>query len=252
MEWTEIGPVEDARLRYDRFEPSRWRRMVVPLVPSAGRCEVFWSEVTQVHARDLAIVDGNERDRLARFRHAEDRNRFATAAVLLRRQSGLLLGTEPGDILVRRACAVCGGGHGKPTLPGTGLFASVTHAGDLVGVALTRIGPVGIDLERCRAIDLALLRRQVLGPGEVARSSDDFLRYWTRKEAVTKATGDGIGVGMSDVRVTAPSEAAGLLSYPWRPGLRARLSDLDAAQGYVASIAILTERAVRFRESRVN
>ncbi|MCX6459947.1 MAG: 4'-phosphopantetheinyl transferase superfamily protein [Actinobacteria bacterium] len=221
------------------------------IMPRAERCEVFWSEVTEVGARDLAILDGIERDRLARFRRSEDRNRFATAAVLLRRQSGLLLGTDPGDVWVRRACAVCGGGHGKPTLPGTDLFASVTHAGDLVGVALTRIAPVGIDIERYRVIDLALLRGQVLGPGEIARSSDDFLRYWTRKEALTKATGDGIGVGLSDVRVTAPTEVAGLLSYPRRPGLRAQVSDLDGAQGYVASIAILTDRAVRFRESHV-
>jgi phosphopantetheinyl transferase len=44
-------------------------------------------------------------------------------------------------------------------LPGTHLHASVTHSGDLVGVALARTAPVGLDVERIAPVDVHRLSR---------------------------------------------------------------------------------------------
>jgi 4'-phosphopantetheinyl transferase len=52
------------------------------------------------------------------------------------------------------------------------------------------------------------------------RRVDGFLRYWTRKEAVLKATGDGLRVPMDELVVSAPEEAAELRSWRGRPDRR--------------------------------
>ena len=83
------------------------------------------------------------------------------------------------------------------SLPGLGLHASITHSGEIVGVALSAAGPLGLDVEQVRERDISDLTRRVLGSGERSENPEDFFRYWTRKEAVVKATRDGIGVGLS-------------------------------------------------------
>ena len=92
--------------------------------------------------------------------------------------------------------------------------ASVTHSGALVGVALTRTGQVGLDVEVATARDYRSLFASVLAADEPRpRSLRDFLGYWTRKESVLKATGEGLVRPMPDIVVTAPSAAPRLISY---------------------------------------
>jgi 4'-phosphopantetheinyl transferase len=88
----------------------------------------------------------------------------------------------------------------------------------------------------------------ILGPGETARSSADMLRYWTRKESLVKATGDGIAVGMRSVLVTEPDDPPVALAYPGRPDFKAQMADLVCRPGYLASIAVLTAGPMRFVE----
>jgi 4'-phosphopantetheinyl transferase len=183
---------------------------------------------------------------MSRLRRPEDRTRFACATILARRAVAMETDSDPHTVVIDRRCATCGAEHGKPTTPG--LLLSIAHAGDVVGVAITRDGDVGLDVEPTTDKDLRRLGRDVLGAGETARSSTDLLRYWTRKEALVKATGDGIVVGLARVVVTSPSEPPELVAYPGRPDLRARMADLRCRAGYVASIAMLTSARVRFTE----
>jgi len=67
-----------------------------------------------------------------------------------------------------------------------------------------------------------------------------FLVGWTRKEAVTKATGDGIRAAFSEVVVAADGGPPRVAAWPYPRSPRdVSLLDLDAAAGYVAALAVI-------------
>jgi 4'-phosphopantetheinyl transferase len=131
----------------------------------------------------------------------------------------------------------------------------VTHSGDLVAVAVART-PVGVDVEqldgRVRPLggdgDTQALARLVLADDEQAAlaavgpsaRAREFLAAWTRKEAVTKATGDGLRVSFSDVVIVTDERGPRLVAWPYpQPPDSVSLVDLEAAAGYVAALAVL-------------
>jgi 4'-phosphopantetheinyl transferase len=228
-------------------------------VDEADVCVVWWRRVDGLDGDDIALLDDTERQRLDTYRVMADRVRFVTAAALLRRRAGAWTGVDAGCVVVDRSCPTCGAAHGRPTLPDLGLNASVTHSGDWVGVALTPVGPVGLDIERIAPVDVAALARHALGsgsgsdPGSGSGSGerlDDraFFISWARKESLVKATGDGIGVGLAKVLVSAPAQPPALLGYPGRPGLVAVMHDLSPDEGYAGALSVLTDRAVHVRQ----
>ena len=82
---------------------------------------------------------------------------------------------------------------------------------------------------------------EVLCRGEREQHVRDFFVYWTRKEAVVKATGLGFAVPPTSFAVTGPNEPPRLVSWPRCSNLIRNMSlvDLDAGCGYAASLAIL-------------
>ena len=83
---------------------------------------------------------------------------------------------------------------------------SISHSGDVVAVAVTRAGPVGVDVEQFGA---AIHRSGLDGlhgirNSQRRHSAADFYAYWTRKEAVLKATGEGLRRTMNTIDVTPP------------------------------------------------
>jgi 4'-phosphopantetheinyl transferase len=140
-------------------------------------------------------------------------------------------------------------------MPGGVLEHSVAHSGDLVAVAVAG-NPVGVDVEQLdeRPHPLggdgdpdALARLIMSGTEQSALSAIPpsarpraFLVAWTRKEAVTKATGDGLRAAFSEVVVAADAGPPRLVSWPYERSPReVTLLDLDAAAGYVAALAVL-------------
>jgi 4'-phosphopantetheinyl transferase len=115
---------------------------------------------------------------------------------------------------------------------------------------LTQVAPVGLDVERVCGIDIEGLDRSVRHPTERSEPPDllGFFTNWTRKEAVVKATGDGLNTALADVQVTRPTEPPSLLSYPGHAYLPAYLADLHPAEGYRAAVAILTAAPVGVHE----
>jgi 4'-phosphopantetheinyl transferase len=214
-------------------------------VIEADGCVVWWAALDSYRDDHRSILTPVEIERADRMRRVEDNRRSILAAALLRLAAAHATNAPPAaEIVVERTCPSCGRPHWRPTLPGTGLHASVSHSGDRVAVALTRVGPVGIDVERIGAVDTEGLSRSVLHPDEAAATTEDFYVYWTRKEAVVKATGDGIGAGLSKVNVSGPHQPPALLGYPERPDLAAYLADLSPGPGYKAALAVLVDRPV--------
>lgn len=118
--------------------------------------------------------------------------------------------------------------------------------------AVTALGPVGVDLEPVGAgdfdglADVALTPRERLAlrrlPSE--QRSSAALTWWVRKEAVLKATGDGMFVAPADIEVSGPAEEPRLIA--WSAGgerkVPTRLVDLQLGPDYVGCVGVLSHR----------
>lgn len=199
--------------------------------------------IVDVSAARLALWDvlsASERARADRFARTRDRNRFVLGAALLREVCARRTGETAATIAVDRTCRTCGAPHGRPVLAAGGPHVSVAHSGDVIAVACCDAGPVGVDVERVRPCGHEPLVAQVCAPHERASVSTgaDFFRYWTRKESVVKATGDGLRVPLTSVAVTAPDRPPALEGYDGR-GLRAAMADVPVREGYVSAVTVL-------------
>jgi 4'-phosphopantetheinyl transferase len=196
-----------------------------------------------LHERHLALLDADECARRAAYRRAEDSDRFALGAVLVRLAAAdALHALDPARLEVDRRCPGCGRPHGAPRLNDSGLHLSVSHSGDRVAVAISRWFGVGVDVEQIGGTDIPDLTHHVLGTGESATDADEFFAYWTRKESVVKATGDGLQIPLRDVLVSPPHEPPRLRSYPGRGSLIVSMVDLRPGPGYAGTLTALTGR----------
>jgi 4'-phosphopantetheinyl transferase len=204
---------------------------------------------------DLALLDDDERARADRFRRAASRALFVGAHAALRRRLGALLGADPRSLrFARSACLRCGGPHGKPILAGDHageLHFSLSHSGNAAAVAAA-CAAVGVDLEAVRPLAAENLAARFFGDDErrqVAAATDPgaaFVRLWTRKEALLKATGEGIGGGLASVPALPPPGAdpsAPLLVV--RGGQEWTIADVDAPPGYAAAVATRSRQGAR-------
>ena len=212
---------------------------------------MWWASIDTSDDGLGSLLNPVEAGRVALLRQPNDRVRSTIGAAVLRLAAGAHCGVPASAIVVDRTCRRCGRPHGQPMLPGTGLHASVSHAGQWVAVALTDAGPVGVDVEAVSDADIDALTPSVLGPAEAGavNTAMDFFVYWTRKESVMKATGDGLTAPMAQVLVTPPDSPPALRGYPGRPGLRAQMHDLAAPTGYLAAVTVLTEHPVTVIET---
>ena len=219
-------------------------------------CEVWSASTDLLRSAHAALLDDRELARAERFSRPSDRARSLLAAALVRVVAARALGLDPADpqtvrrLEVDRGCPTCAEPHGKPSV-GNGVHLSVSHAGALVVVAVTRIAPVGVDLEpMTRGAQAHAAARWACAPEESVGITEagDALRYWIRKEAIVKATGEGLAAPLADVRVSPPREPARFLHWTGRPAQACTLIDLNPPDGYVASLAVLSNGALNVIE----
>lgn len=215
-----------------------------------GECHVFWAHVDTSHAIVWPLLDTGERERARGYRHAPARARFVLGRGLARLAVAQMTDAEPESIEFTATCRHCGGPHGRPeyqSLDGL-LRLSISHSQARVGVALTWDMPCGLDIEQVALRGDAPLAN-VLSPAErvafAALSASErmgaFIRTWTRKEAVLKATGDGLLLSPTDLTMSAPWQPPRLVTWVNRPppDTSVYLRDLEVGPRYRASLATL-------------
>jgi 4'-phosphopantetheinyl transferase len=156
--------------------------------------------------RDLAVEPAScqgcsemltviERQRAERYRFPADRRRFIVGRAFLRAELARRIGVAP------QAVPIVESPSGKPMLadPQQPRF-SVSRSGELAAFAFSP-KPVGIDLVSVRDADfLPRVAREICSPQEVAaldrlapgHRASILPVLWARKEALLKATGEGL------------------------------------------------------------
>jgi len=142
------------------------------------------------------LLADTELARANRYRFDDDRRRSIIARAATRRLLGRYLDADP------RALVFVEGEHGKPALFHRQMEFNASHSRDLVALAFAKDTAVGIDIERRRRLhDVQALARRYFSDEELAIVSsasdpdDAFFTIWTAKEAIVKASGNGIGTG---------------------------------------------------------
>ena len=187
-----------------------------------------------------ASLSASERARAGRFRSPHDGRRFAIARGILR----VALSHRTG--IAAAALDIVEEAHGKPILRGAGeIHFSTSRTARVVALAFAG-EPVGIDLVASESGPLlASMASDVCSPAELASlgAPDDgrfgtrLAMLWARKEALLKATGEGLAHLPSGLHIGC---AAGLSSdgcvivrgrRPWR------IRDISAPPLHHAAIA---------------
>jgi len=193
-----------------------------------------------------AVLSPDERERAGRYHFDLHRCRFIRGRGALRFLLGEYLDCRPEKL------AFSYGSRGKPFLTGAAenkLQFNVAHSESLALIAFAEFAEIGVDVEFARRVpDFDELVNRFFSQREAASFAalslelkpTAFFNLWTRKEALLKATGEGICSALNRVEVAfLPNEPARLLALPdnqeagnWT------LRELAPAQGYAAALAI--------------
>ena len=211
-----------------------------PLNIASGRLERF-----------AATLSSDENERAGRFRFERHRRRFIAGRSILREVLGQYVQAKPAALRFTYS------NNGKPSLAADSTNAPVhfnlAHSDDLLLIAVTRIGEIGVDVERIRSIkemDELVARFfsvreteafQKVPPDEKPGA---FFNLWTRKEALLKATGEGITRSLSLVEVSfLPGELARLLAISGdaSKAVQWKLRELSPAPGFTGAFAVQAE-----------
>ncbi|MDA0566719.1 4'-phosphopantetheinyl transferase superfamily protein [Streptomonospora sp. S1-112] len=231
-------------------------------------CDLWWGDITATTPDQMRALHGmlnaEERQRHAGYRLQADKDRFALARGLARLAVGRAAGIAAKSVAFDLLCFACERGepahklgpHGKPrpSGPAEGVEISFSHSGDRVLLAMTRGVAVGADVQQVRGIALGpdSLADDLLNEAEMAhytrldpeQRQDAFFTLWSRKEALVKATREGIK-GVTEVTISPPG--APIEVHAWDsphapPPGHVQLADVPAGDDYRAAVAVLTPR----------
>lgn len=148
----------------------------------------------------------NEKSRADRFRHEIDYKCYVSVHALLRIELSKLLGIQARKIVISVS------EYGKPFVRGIDLPFSISRTRNQFAFAFSNNRQyLGIDIEQIKPeIDFTSIssnyfnvkeQRLILSGAEPNEQKRTFYELWTRKEALLKAIGIGIGIGLSRVPV---------------------------------------------------
>jgi len=167
-----------------------WTATLDALRPKAKACQ--------------ATLDPTEKERMARFRFERDQERFLLGHGWLREVLGMYMTCSPESVTYSR------GRFGKPFLEGHPLRFNISDTKDAIAIAVSKDRELGVDIETTsRKVHHVEVGQHYFTPEEIAAIDEApdgkrrFLEFWTRKEAVLKASGVGIMDDLHLLRVNA-------------------------------------------------
>ncbi|MFJ2738047.1 4'-phosphopantetheinyl transferase family protein [Streptomyces sp. NPDC087440] len=220
--------------------------------PGPASTSLYWWPVPQVRPVSAPeVLTLRERRRVTALPPGPGAT-YASARTGTRILLAALLDEDPYRLVLRRArCPLCGSlRHGPPEVATprgpAPLRIALTHTAGVVLLATSTAHRPGVDAEvphRSPAPPSPAMLRLLSEPVEAARiTSANYLRAWTRKEAISKAMGVGLGIPLPALRVRPEHESPLEIRVPPGPWSCVwRVDDLrcplPGAEGTVAALA---------------
>jgi 4'-phosphopantetheinyl transferase len=192
-----------------------------------------------------SLLSHDEQLRAKRFHFERDRGRFIVARGILRILLGSHLGITPAKVAFGYTK------NGKPFVADHAgqIHFNISHSSERALYAISNRCALGVDIEHMnRDIDYANLAERFFSRREHAElqlipESDRkraFFACWTRKEAVIKATGEGLSLPLDQFEVTvAPDAAPRVIDFAGAAQRATHwiLYDVNVGDGYIATVA---------------
>jgi 4'-phosphopantetheinyl transferase len=212
--------------------------------------QIWWANLRHFdsHVPELqSVLSVLEQAKAGRFQFLRDRNHYIIRHGLLRMLLGHYAGKSPSSLRFAT------GTYGKPELQdATGerrIHFNISHSEDVALYGISRACPVGVDVEYVRTFpDYERVAQEFFSRAE-CRSlkatreevrTQRFFELWTRKEALLKATGEGLGdgpAGRSD-SLLEPG-VPGCTDLPQTFGVSGdwQVRSFSPVEGYIAAVA---------------
>ncbi len=238
-----------------RSTGGEWLPLPAPLPADRDEIHVWraWLPVDRSRLESLAgVLDRSEREKAGMYHSSRDGDRYVAAHGMLRELLASYLGVAPESIAYR--CSE----RGKPdlahSLSGRSLGFNMTHSLDVALFAVGESIDLGVDVECVSgALDIEELGRACLSacerealdslPGRDRREA--LFQWWTRKEAVAKAAGEGLAASFKRLSVIPPYLEHPGLDPGGEPAVERdewSVWDLTPWPGYVGALASRGER----------
>lgn len=224
-----------------------YRGITAQHVLEAGEVQIWQSpnDVEQAsYERLRQLLSPDEIRRADAFRFQRHRKQYVIGRGLLRMLLASYLQLEASELRFRYSA------KGKPELLLSGrsvnLQFNVAHSGAIILLAFTLDRKIGVDIEEIRTdIEIDEISQRFFSPRErewlaslpVPPRCAAFFRCWTRKEALLKATGEGLSVSLDSFDVFSTADAD-TYSLETADGQKWLLQDMNVEPGYAAALAL--------------
>ncbi len=214
----------------------QWHKTPAALQLSAGHidlCSAKLDRSTAAVGELAATLSQDEMERAQQFVFPEKYREYVVTRGLLRRSLALVSGLAPQSFQFAYT------EHKKPYLKAGNIAFNVSHSHGYALVALGLNRNIGVDIERIRPdLECEKLARRFFSKAEyravMKRARPErkraFYAIWTRKEALVKAAGTGIALGLREFEVALEPDEPALTS--------ARRDAAGASSWQLASIAV--------------
>lgn len=207
---------------------------------------VFFGAVSEFCEHDcLPVLSEKEMARSLSYLLASDRCRSIVSRAALKQVLAGFLKTAAAGI------EFCYSKHGKPFLQDDPeLKFSIAHSGDAFVIGVSRGDDIGIDVEQLdREADLSKLQTYLFTTAELIHfkgidphlRKNVFINSWTKKEAVLKATGEGLTRAMNTLELAFSENKiyrTGKRTNAAQPGSAWFLEHFSPMDAYTAAVAV--------------
>lgn len=223
-EWPDIKPSQFSNLKLLKDEVTCFRAKLNPNSP-----ELLKTLIPQL-SRD-------DKGRLISLRRIQDQNRFAFSRALLKQVLDGF-GSSSSQLSFNR--------YGKPFLGDRAFEFNLSHSGNIILLALSCNIPVGVDVEKIVPDDDFDNFFQIFHPNEFSyfqsiakqKNHTELMKFWTHKEAITKALGLGLQLDPSKIALEQSINSMALKILPPQYPQEWSLFTLYPCTNYMASLAL--------------
>jgi 4'-phosphopantetheinyl transferase len=193
------------------------------------------------------VLDEAEQARAGRLKNELRQKRYVNAHGRLRNILAGILNEPPEKIRIKK------GEHGKPYLADNPeLVFNLSHSVNTMVLAVAWNCQLGIDIEVCKQrANFSALVNKCFAEEEAAywnklpedQKSREFYRFWTRKEALVKAAGQGLSLGLNRC-VVNPENPTEFLRVPAACGQAHAWHVKDIDLGNDMSSALVADKVI--------